>query len=317
MSSSTIEVGETTKAYYSLTPSNATSSVTWSSDDPNIALVDRTTGNVTGVSKGSTIIRAKTSNGKTDYCCIIVGAEVGIQINKENFPNEDFREYLINRFGEILSAGEIENTSSIKIDYRWKLDLKGIEYFTNLKQLSCYDDLFKYDRDGKTIGLDLSKNTALEKLVLSHCYLSSLDVSKNQSLTYLDCSLNNIKGSEMNNLINSLPTFTEGLHHFIVIDQSEGEENIITTSQVAWARRKGWLAFYKLGDWIVQYEGSKPEKGDLNEDGVIDESDIWGLRKYILGKDKEIISPTKADVNGDGKVDVADIVEIVKIMKAK
>ena len=309
-----ITVGNTQKASYSLSPSNASTTVTWSSDDTSIASVGTYTGEVKGVGVGTTCIWAKTSNGKKDFCTVTVGPEVGIQINEENFPNADFREYLINRFGEILSDGEIENTSSIKIDYIWKLDLKGIEYFTNLKQLICYNDLFKYDRDGKTIGLDLSKNTALEILVLSHCYLSSLDVSNNKSLTYLDCSLNSIKGNEMNNLINSLPTFTDGLHQFIVMGQSEGEENIITTSQVAWASRKGWVTFSKMGDWNIQYDGSEPEKGDLNEDGVVDDSDIWGLKKYILG-DTYLIDSQKADVNGDNKVNVADIVEIVKIIK--
>lgn len=315
-STMSITVGNTQKADYSLSPNNASTSVTWSSDDTSIATVGTYTGEVKGVGVGTTYIRAKTSNGKTDYCIVTVGPEVGIQIDDENFPNDDFREYLINRFGEILSDGEINNTTSIKIDYVWKLDLKGIEFFTNLKQLSCYGNLFRYDRNGKTVGLDLSKNLTLEKLILSHCSLSSLDVSSNKSLTYIDCSLNNIKGSEMSNLINSLPVNSEGVSDFVVMSKSDGEGNLITKSQVAWARRKGWTTYYKQGDWLIQYEGSDPEKGDLNEDGVVDESDLLGLSKYIMGKDRDIIAQSKADINGDQKVNVADIVELINIIKA-
>lgn len=316
-STMSITVGDTQKAGYSLLPNNASTSVTWSSDDTSIATVGTYTGEVKGVGVGTTNIRAKTSNGKTGLCSVTVGPEVGIYIDDENFPNDDFRDYLISRFGVILSEGEIKNTTSIEIDYVWKLDLKGIELFSNLKQLSCYGNLFRYDRNGKTIGLDLSKNLALEKLMLSHCSLSSLDVSNNKSLTYLDCSYNSIKGGEMNALINSLPYYSEGWHEFVVMNKSEeGEGNVITKSQVAWARRRGWLAFYKQGDWLIQYEGSDPEKGDLNEDGVVDESDLWGLSKYIRGKDREIIAQSKADINGDQKVNVADIVELINIIKA-
>ena len=304
-----IMVGNTQKASYSLSPSNASTTVTWYSDDANIASVGTYTGEVKGVGVGTTCIWAKTSNGKKDYCTVKVGPEVGIQINEENFPNEDFRQYLINRFGEILSDGEIEKTTKITIEHVWKLDLKGIEYFTNLKELYCYYIVFRNN------GLDLSKNTALEKLRLSHCNLSSLDVSNNKSLTYLDCSLNNISGNEMSNLINSLPINTEGTNDFVVLSKTEDEENIITKSQVAWARRKGWLTFYKMGDWLIQYEGSEAEKGDLNEDGVVDDIDIWGLRKYIWGD--LYLDSQRADVNGDKKVNVADIVEIIKIINTK
>ena len=72
LSSSTIEVGESTKAYYSLTPSNASTTVTWSSEKPHIASVDKTTGNIIGISRGSTIIRATTANGLSAYCEITV-----------------------------------------------------------------------------------------------------------------------------------------------------------------------------------------------------------------------------------------------------
>lgn len=303
-----ITVGNTQKASYSLSPSNASTTVTWSSDDASIASVGTYTGEVKGVGVGTTRIWAKTSNGKKDYCTITVGPEVGIQINKENFPDEDFRQYLTNRFGEILSDGEIESTTSITINNIWNLRITGIEYFKNLKELNC--------NGSRVLSLDLSKNTTLEKLSLKGCCLSSLDVSNNKSLIYLDCSLNYIHGNDMHNLINSLPINTEGYHDFIVTDYSEFENNVCTTSQAAWAKRKGWLPFRRRGDWLESYDGSEPEKGDLNEDGEIDGSDIWGLKKYIWG-DTYLIDSQKADVNDDKKVNVADIVEIIRIIKAK
>ena len=71
-SSKTIKVGDTFTATYSLTPSNATTTVTWSSDDSSIASVDSKTGLVTGKKAGTTYINATTTNGKTDWCKVAV-----------------------------------------------------------------------------------------------------------------------------------------------------------------------------------------------------------------------------------------------------
>ena len=71
-SSKTIKVGETFTVDYSLTPSNATTTVTWSSDNSSIASVNSSTGKVTGVSTGYTYINAKTTNGKTNWCKVTV-----------------------------------------------------------------------------------------------------------------------------------------------------------------------------------------------------------------------------------------------------
>ena len=72
-SSKTINVGDTFYASYTLTPSNATTTVTWSSDNTSIATVTQS-GLVTGVAAGSTYINVRTANGKTDYFRITVNA---------------------------------------------------------------------------------------------------------------------------------------------------------------------------------------------------------------------------------------------------
>ncbi|MBQ5980628.1 MAG: Ig-like domain-containing protein [Prevotella sp.] len=70
-SSKTIEVGKTFYVSYSLTPSNAETSVTWYSDDSSIASVS-SSGLVKGIKAGTTYINAKTSNGKEDWCKVTV-----------------------------------------------------------------------------------------------------------------------------------------------------------------------------------------------------------------------------------------------------
>lgn len=66
-----INKGDTRKLSYSLTPYNATTTVTWSSDNTSIATVN-SNGEVKGINKGVTTIYATTENGKTASCEVTV-----------------------------------------------------------------------------------------------------------------------------------------------------------------------------------------------------------------------------------------------------
>ena len=70
--SKTIGIDDKITANYVLLPAEATSSVTWSSDNADIASVDATTGEIMGLKAGVAYISATTDNGKTDICKIVV-----------------------------------------------------------------------------------------------------------------------------------------------------------------------------------------------------------------------------------------------------
>jgi uncharacterized protein YjdB len=184
--SKTIKVGGTFTPTYTLSPSNATTTVKWSSDNSSIASVNENTGEVKGVKAGTTKVWAKTSNNKSDYCSVTVEAN-GVEINATNFPDQNFRDY-ISLFDENkdggLSENEISKVANIIVGSKDISSLKGIEYFTALDWLDCTNN--------KLTSLDVSKNTALTRL---HCYdnqLMALDVSKNTALKYLYCRNNQL-----------------------------------------------------------------------------------------------------------------------------
>ena len=104
-------------------------------------------------------------------------------------------------------------------------------------------------------SLDLSKNTKLESLKCSNNSLTSLVVSDNASrMKILECDLNNINGETMQNLVESLPTVTNG--ELYVIDTSNpNENNEITKQQVSIAKEKGWTVYDKNGGSKVEYVG--------------------------------------------------------------
>ena len=70
-SSMNINIGDTKTISYSLTPTDATTTVTWKSDNTSIATVS-SSGLVKGIAKGKTTIRVTTSNGKTASCEVTV-----------------------------------------------------------------------------------------------------------------------------------------------------------------------------------------------------------------------------------------------------
>lgn len=89
-------------------------------------------------------------------------ASADVEINEENFPDANFRSYLLSQSygadGKITES-EIKNIVNIDVYNKGIISLKGVEFFTALTNLSCYRN--------QLTALDVSKNTALRTL---ECY---------------------------------------------------------------------------------------------------------------------------------------------------
>lgn len=59
----------------------------------------------------------------------------------------------------------------------------------------------------------------------------------------------------------------------------------------------------------------EPQKGDANDDGIVNEADIIEVVNYIMGCPSAKFNASAADANDDKTVNAADIVEIVNIIK--
>ena len=132
----------------------------------------------------------------------------GVAIDDTNFPDANFRtivEHYDTNKDSSLSDTEIAAVEEIDCYDKGISNLKGIEYFTALRSLSCgRNQLTSLDVSKNTAltylhcsynqltSLDVSKNTALTKLYCYNNQLTSLDVSKNTALTYLDCGYNQL-----------------------------------------------------------------------------------------------------------------------------
>ena len=111
----------------------------------------------------------------------------GIAINATNFPDANFRNWLLGQlYGDdgVLTDEEIAAVKEIDVHSNNIQDLKGIEFFTALTVLYCYDN--------QLTALDVSKNIALTTLGCSINQLDAVDVSKNTELSWFNCGSNRL-----------------------------------------------------------------------------------------------------------------------------
>ena len=213
-----------------------------------------------------------------------------LAVNADNFPDENFRVCLQSEsygWDYVLTPEEISVIKSLHVSNNGITSLKGIEYFTALTELVCYEtQLTSLDLSKNTAleflqcptnlltSLDVSKNTALEYLDCSNNQLTSLDVSKNTALTEFYCSLNQIKGAQAEALVNSLPKVTDGKLYFC--DPTDAaEKNEITDAQVAKAKDKGWTVMAWNGSGWSEYAGTTGI-------GNVEQAEPGAVRTYTL-----------------------------------
>lgn len=137
-----------------------------------------------------------------------------IPIDEAHFPDESFRSWVSENCDTdgdgSLADWEIMMTTGIDVEREGINTLKGIEYFTALRELYCYNN--------QLTTLDVSKNTALTDL---YCYfneLTTLDVSKNTALSTLCCK---------DNYFTQVDVSAQDLSVFVYYDGTLDKENKI------------------------------------------------------------------------------------------
>ena len=126
-----------------------------------------------------------------------------------------FLAYLVQHFDQngdqAISIAEVVTITEIEVITRYIQSLSGIEYFLNLTRLVCdgygnpdypedglygttWDQSMEFPGQGQDLSgltaLDVSHNTKLITLIITDSLLTTLDVSNNLSLQYLDCASN-------------------------------------------------------------------------------------------------------------------------------
>ncbi len=211
LSDSDVEMkpGDTKRLNYSWSdPSWASAAqVEWVSSDPSIATVEGSSSSITKYAtitakkSGNVTITANTNMGPSAVCNVTVtgdddplgGDTSGCIINSTNFPDANFRNYLLaTSYGKdgVLTDEEIKGVETIFIQDKDISSFAGIEFFSALKKLDCcYNTKLSF--------LDLSKNVMIESVLCAYSGLTTIDFANNPKLRYLDCSNNQLNSLDL------------------------------------------------------------------------------------------------------------------------
>ena len=119
------------------------------------------------------------------------------------FVDANFKAYCVENFDadndEEISLSEALSVTSILLNTDNITSVQGLEFFENLRSLSCRGSLNSdYGcGNGRLTSLDVSNNTALTSLTCSYNRLLNLDVSHNTALTSLTCSYNRLSNLDV------------------------------------------------------------------------------------------------------------------------
>ena len=135
------------------------------------------------------------------YCSSIMALDI-VMINSTNFPDANFRNYLLSLYPDgYLTQYDIANMTSLSVSNKGISNMKGIEYFTALKELRCWANSFtslNLNSNTELTYLDCAPNSSLTSLNVSNCSklqtvycystaLTGLTITGKPNLTRLDC----------------------------------------------------------------------------------------------------------------------------------
>ena len=121
--------------------------------------------------------------------------ETSLPINKNNFPDDSFRNYIKTyKAGgrDVLTVEEQRKVQTIEVEGKNISSLRGIEAFPNLTELKCGNNSIQ--------KLDLRQNPKLKTLKCNKNQLTQLDLSKNPDIDYLNCSENQLEQLDVSHL---------------------------------------------------------------------------------------------------------------------
>ena len=155
--------------------------------------------------------------------------------------------------GNQLTTLDVSNNSALEVLFCNENQLTELDLSMNsaIKRVWCSDN--------ELTKLEVHNLKNLESLKCIQNRLEKIIVSDCPKLWEIDCFNNQIKGEAIDELITGLSVIPEGWGHLCIVS-TEDEQNVMTKSQVAAARAKGWRPCYKYGTFgeygYPDYEGS-------------------------------------------------------------
>lgn len=107
-----------------------------------------------------------------------LAALADVAINSTNFPDANFRNFLKSKYMlSVITTAQLNACTELDLNSLDIADLTGIQYFTQLTKLNCFNN--------EITSVDLRANTKLQELNLGYNKLTSIDLSANTQLQVL------------------------------------------------------------------------------------------------------------------------------------
>lgn len=170
-----VVIGDLFDLTETVTPSNATNkSVTWSSNNPNVATVDQI-GNVTAISPGSTDIVVTTDDGGFTARCTVTVSKQRLSINDFIVMFPDSTVYDGNEKEVTVTGGPSDYNGVVSIEY---FDDSGIALTGAPKAIGSYRFVLVAAEDEKYVGLRSGSSAWSFSITNNIIPVSSVSLSK-------------------------------------------------------------------------------------------------------------------------------------------
>ena len=320
--------GTTAQLTPTLVPDNAGATLTWTSDNTEVATVDNT-GLVSAVGEGTANIVVRATDDIADTCVVTVrrldivpdiaaframddGNSAQLTLTDAQVAYVYKNDYYVrDASGSLLISGtdlnaEVSDTLNGPLFGR-------LDYVNRMPKLSAVEN------STSTTGIDVTTGDG---------EVMPREVSHKDSLSDdMLCDLVTLKGVTL--ILDNKKVFAEVGSQRAQMYNTFGLKNITTPKTNALSGKyfdvTGILTTAVLGDtltYVISLTGSVievekpydgPILGDVNGDGTVDVADISSIISVMAGSEEY----ENADVNGDGTVDVADISTVISLMAGK
>ncbi len=322
----TMGYGTTMQLTATLVPENARTTLTWTSDNNAVAIVDAT-GLVSAISEGTAKIIVKADNNISDTCTVTVEKQ-------DIVPNiAAFRALSENKTAQLtLNDAQVlykyEDDFYVR-DATGSLRISGTDLNASQNNVLNGPLFGKLELDNRLPQLSAVENATSTSSIVVNTKAeaaSPLEVKHNGTLTDdMLCNLITLKGVELT-LENKMVFAKVGSQQARMYNTFRltgistpntkalsGKYFDVTGILTTTVANGSTMYVISLTDSVIEVEKPADDVllGDVNGDGTIDIADISAIITIMANS---VEYDEKADVNGDGAINVADISTVISIM---
>lgn len=284
-----LRVGERRQLIATVLPNGASSSVIWSSDTPDVAIVED--GMVTALKSGTAFITATTADNPNISATCKVTAEA----------TPDPTEYTdISLLDNVIylnpTEGHAGTTATLSLNMKNSAAIRGFQF-----------DLYL------PIGMTIVKNA--KGRIQGSLSSGRLPEDDEHTLTIseqTDGAIRFLCGSQYNETFTGNGGEIATLQVSIAEDMTDGDYPVVLKNMRL--SETDISNYYDTESITCKFTISSFIPGDIDDDGTVNVTDYIGIANHILGIPQTVFIEKAGDVDGDNNINVSDYIGVANII---